>query len=131
MDNSETKYPLKELTEKIIGGAFKVHNRIGKGFHEKVYENALVEELRTLGIKVEQQKSLSVMYGGKPVGDFIADLLIEESVLVELKANRTIERSHENQLLSYLKASGIEVGLLINFAESVYIKRKIFSKDLK
>ena len=67
------------------------------------------------------------MYGGKPVGDFITDLLIEGSVLVELKAHKTIDRSHENQLLNYLKSSGIEVGLLINFGESVQVRRKIFS----
>jgi GxxExxY protein len=121
------EYPLSNLTEKIIGAAFQVHNRLGQGFQEKVYENALVEELRTNGLRVEQQKPLTVMYGGKPVGDFIADLLIEGSVLVELKANKTIDRSHENQLLNYLKSSGIEVGLLINFGESVQIRRKIFT----
>jgi hypothetical protein len=121
------EYPLSNLTEKIIGAAFQVHNRLGQGFQEKVYENALVKELRTNGLRVEQQKPLTVMYGGKPVGDFIADLLIEGNVLVELKANKTIDRSHENQLLNYLKSSGIEVGLLINFGESVQIRRKIFT----
>ncbi|MGD0590669.1 MAG: GxxExxY protein [Bacteroidota bacterium] len=124
---AKEEYPLSNLTEKIIGAAFQVHNRLGQGFQEKVYENALVEELRTNGLRVEQQKPLTVMYGGKPVGDFIADLLIEGSVLVELKANKAIDRSHENQLLNYLKSSGIEVGLLINFGESVQIRRKIFT----
>jgi GxxExxY protein len=124
---AKEEYPLSNLTEKIIGAAFQVHNRLGQGFQEKVYENALVEELRTNGLRVEQQKPLMVMYGGKPVGDFIADLLIEGNVLVELKANKTIDRSHENQLLNYLKSSGIEVRLLINFGESVQIRRKIFT----
>ena len=124
---AKEEYPLSNLTEKIIGAAFQVHNRLGQGFQEKVYENALVEELRTNGLRIEQQKPLTVMYGGKPVGDFIGDLLIEGSVLVELKANKTIDRSHENQLLNYLKSSGIEVGLLINFGESVQIRRKIFT----
>jgi GxxExxY protein len=124
---AKEEYPLSNFTEKIIGAAFQVHNRLGQGFQEKVYENALVEELHTNGLRVEQQKPLVVMYGGKPVGDFIADLLIEGSVLVELKANKTIDRSHENQLLNYLKSSGIEVGLLINFGESVQIRRKIFT----
>ncbi len=127
MESSE--YPLSGLTEKIIGAAFRVHNRLGQGFLEKVYENALAEELRTLGLKIEQQKSLKVLYGGKPVGDFVADLLVEKSVLVELKAVKSIDQSHENQLLNYLKSSGIEVGLLINFAESVQIRRKIFTLD--
>jgi GxxExxY protein len=72
---AKEEYPLSNLTEKIIGAAFQVHNRLGQGFQEKVYENALVEELRTNGLRVEQQKPLTVMYGGKPVGDFIADLL--------------------------------------------------------
>jgi GxxExxY protein len=120
-------YPLSNLTEKIIGAAFQVHNRLGQGFQEKVYENALVEELHAIGLFVDQQKPLTVLYGGKPVGDFIADLLVERRVIVELKANRTIDRSHENQLLNYLKSSGIEVGLLINFGESVQVRRKIFT----
>jgi GxxExxY protein len=127
MEGSE--YPLSGLTEKIIGAAFRVHNRAGQGFHEKVYENSLAEELRILGLGVEQQKPLKVLYGGKPVGDFIADLLVENSVLVELKVIRSIDQSHENQLLNYLKSSGIEVGLLINFAESVHVRRKIFTSD--
>jgi GxxExxY protein len=124
---AKEEYPLGNLTEKIIGAAFQVHNRLGQRFQEKVYENALAEELRTNGLRVEQQKPLTVMYGGKPVGDFITNLLIEGNVLVELKANKTIDRSHENQLLNYLKSSGIEVGLLINFGESVQIRRKIFA----
>ncbi|MFZ1977676.1 MAG: GxxExxY protein [Bacteroidota bacterium] len=119
------EYPLKEITEKIIGAAFKVHNNLGEGFHEKVYENALIEELKTAGLKAEQQKQLVVLYGGKPVGDFIADILVESSVLCELKAVKILEKSHEQQLLQYLRSSGLHVGLLINFGSSVQIRRKI------
>jgi GxxExxY protein len=122
------EYPLSELTEKIIGSAFKVHNTIGEGFHEKVYENALVEELKNQGISVDQQKELNVVYSGKPVGSFIADLLIEKSVIVEIKAKQSIEKANEEQLVNYLKASGIKVGLIINFGKSVEIKRKIFTR---
>jgi GxxExxY protein len=122
------EYPLSELTEKIIGAAFKVHNTIGKGFHEKVYENALVEELKSKGLTVDQQKELNVVYGGKPVGSFVADLLIEENVIVELKAKQSIEKATEDQLVNYLKASGIKVGLIINFGKSVEIRRKIFTR---
>jgi len=124
-------YPLSDLTEKIIGAAFQVHNRLGQGFLEKVYENALVKELKALGLAVDQQKPLKVLYGGEPVGDFIADVLVEKVVLVELKAGKTIERAHENQLLNYLKSSGLEIGLLINFGDSVQVKRKIFTQDKK
>jgi GxxExxY protein len=125
--HGERRYPLSNLTEKIFGAAFQVHNRLGQSFQEKVYENALVEELKAIGLFVDQQKPKTVLYGGKPVGDFIADLLVERSVVVELKANRTIDRSHDNQLLNYLKSSGIEVGLLINLGESIQVKQKIFT----
>ncbi|MCX6122512.1 MAG: GxxExxY protein [Ignavibacteriales bacterium] len=104
---AEEMYPLKELTEKIIGAAFKVHNRLGSGFQEKVYENALVPELSSIGLNTVQQKPLKVLYGGQPVGDFIADVLVEGQVLVELKANRALEKSLEDQLLNYSKSSGI------------------------
>ena len=127
MFHGERRYPLSNLTEKIFGAAFQVHNRLGQSFQEKVYENALVEELKAIGLFVDQQKPKTVLYGGKPVGDFIADLLVERSVVVELKANRTIDRSHDNQLLNYLKSSGIEVGLLINLGESIQVKQKIFT----
>ena len=83
---SENNYPKKEITEKIIRAAFAVHNKLGSGFVEKVYENALVKELSTAGLEVEQQKQMKVVYGGEPVGDFIVDLLVDGSIIVELKA---------------------------------------------
>jgi GxxExxY protein len=125
---SEQAYPHKDLTERIIKAAFSVHNRLGHSFLEKVYENALVKELQSMGIKVEQQKTLRVNYGGEPIGDFAVDLLVEDKVIVELKAVNALEKSFEEKLLHYLKVSGIEVGLLLNFGKSVQIKRKIYSR---
>jgi len=121
------EYVLSEITGKIIGAAYKVHNTIGAGFQEKVYENALAEELRKQNLKVELQKEMNVLYGGKPVGDFRVDLLVEGSVIVELKAKQAIEKIHEDQLINYLKASGITIGLIINFGKRVDIRRKIFT----
>lgn len=125
---SEEEYPKRELTEKIIKAAFAVHNRLGSGFVEKVYENAMAKELQSMGLAVEQQKPLNVIYGGDSVGDFSVDLLVEESVVVELKAVRIMEKSYEDKLLHYLKASNLPVGLLLNFGNSsVQIKRKVYS----
>jgi GxxExxY protein len=125
---SENNYPKEDITEKIIGAAFAVHNKLGSGFVEKVYENALAGELKRTGIKVEQQKQMKVIYGGEPVGDFIVDLLVEKSIIVELKAVRMLDKSFEAKLLHYLKVSNLPVGLLLNFgSSSVQIKRKVFS----
>jgi GxxExxY protein len=125
---SEKSYPLKDLTEKIIKAAFTVHNRLGPSFLEKVYENALTKELQGMGIKAEQQKQMRVNYGGEPIGDFFVDMLVEDKVIVELKAVTTLEKSFEEKLLHYLKVSGVEVGLLINFGKSVQVKRKIYTQ---
>ena len=116
---------IDSITEIIIGAAFRVHNELGFGFLEKVYENALVIELNEQGMKVEQQKQLPVFYKGKNVGCYSADLLIEDKVVIELKSCKAIAEQHHAQLLNYLKASGIEVGLLINFGKSVEVKRKV------
>lgn len=127
---SEKEYPKKEITEKIIKAAFTVHNRLGSGFVEKVYENAMAKELQSLGLAVEQQKRLNVIYGGDPVGGFSVDLLVAECVVVELKAVRFMEKSYEDKLLHYLTASNLPVGLLINFGNSgVQIKRKVYSNQ--
>ena len=112
---SENNYPKKEITEKIIKAAFAVHNKLGSGFVEKVYENALVKELNTSGLTVEQQKQMNVIYGGEPVGDFIVDLLVENTIIVELKAVHILEQSFEDKLLHDLKVSSFPVGLLLNF----------------
>lgn len=114
-----------ELTEKIIGAAYEVYNTLGPGFLESVYEKSLLIELRRVELHAIAQLPLAVRYKEELVGDFVADLLVEGKVLVELKAVRTITAAHEVQLVNYLTATGIEVGLLVNFGESkVEIKRK-------
>ncbi len=121
-------YPHSDLTEKIIGAAFTVHNELGSGFVEKVYENALVIELRSNLIEVEQQVPVEVSYKGQPAGEFVADLVVDRKVLVEIKAVKALTHEFESKLIHYLKATGIEVGLLLNFGESVEVRRKIYSK---
>jgi GxxExxY protein len=106
---------LNSLTETIIGCAIKVSNTLGTGFLEKVYENALAIELRRAGLKVEQQKPLKVFYEGAVVGEYFADVVVNGRVLIELKAIRVFEEVHQAQLLNYLKATNLRVGLLFNF----------------
>lgn len=116
----------KDITAKIIQAFYKVYNNLGYGFLEKVYENAMRIELGKSGLHVEQQKNIKVYYDSEQVGDYYADLLVEDLVIVELKAAETICDEHETQLLNYLKATDIEAGLLINFGKKAEIKRKIF-----
>jgi GxxExxY protein len=113
-----------ELTRAIIGFAYKVHNALGPGFLEKIYENALRIELEKAGFKVKQQEPINVMYDGEIVGEYSADLWVDEQVVVELKANLTLAKEHEVQLVNYLAATGISDGLLINFGSSVQVRRK-------
>jgi GxxExxY protein len=115
---------VNKITEKIIGCAYTVSNTLGIGFVEKVYENALALEIRKTGLKVEQQTPLKVLYGSVAVGDFYVDLLVEKRVLVELKAVSLLKDEHTAQALNYLRATGLEVCLLINFGTTkVQIKR--------
>ena len=117
-----------ELTGKIIDCAYKVHNTLGFGFLETVYQNALLIELLKSGLKAEKEKPIKISYEGQIVGDYIADIIVENKVILELKAVKEIHPKHEAQLVNYLKATGIEIGLLINFGESVEVKRKILDK---
>ena len=112
------------LTERIIGCAYKVHNELGPGFLEKVYENALRIELAEAGLAVAQQHPVPVRYRGQLVGDFFADLIVEGRIIIELKAVQNLAKEHEVQLVNYLTATGIDDGLLINFGSSVDVKRK-------
>jgi GxxExxY protein len=113
------------LTETIIGCAMKVHHALGPGFLESVYEKALAHELSKAGLQVECQQAVKVTYDGVVVGDFVADMLIAGVVLVENKAVQTLVQAHEVQLVNYLTATGIEIGLLLNFgASSLQVKRK-------
>jgi len=119
------EYLFNESTEKIIACAYKVHNTLGSGFLEKVYENALTIELEKNGFKVENQKGIKVFYDGKPVGEYFADLLVDDKIIIELKVASAIDKMHEAQLLNYLKATGVRLGLIINFGKKVTIKRII------
>lgn len=114
----------KNLTETIIGCAYKIHGVLGSGFAEKVYENALMLELEQSGLNVVQQKSIAVFYNGQNVGDYVADLIIENKVICEIKAITELNTKHEVQLVNYLTATGIETGLLLNFADRVAVRRK-------
>jgi len=104
-----------KVTERIIGCAYVVSNELGVGFLEKVYENALLIELKKQGLQVESQKALTVVYSGQVVGEYFADLVVEGKVIVELKSVKAFERIYQAQLLNYLKATGIHTGLLLNF----------------
>ena len=106
---------LNEITERIIGCAYDVANGLGCGFLEKVYENALRIELEKLGMRVRQQEPIKVNYDGRVVGEFYADLWIEDRVVIELKASQALSKQHEVQLVNYLTATGIDCGLLLNF----------------
>lgn len=117
---------INKITEIIIGCEFKVSNTLGAGFLEKVYENALVHELRKRGLVVAQQFAIVVRYDGVVVGDFAADLLVEDGVLVELKAVKALDEIHMAQCLNYLKATGLHMGLLINFGKpKAEVKRMV------
>jgi len=115
----------ERLTETIIGCAMKVHRALGPGFLESVYQNALAHELRKAGLRGECEKPIRVTYDGVTVGDFSADMLVEDVVLVENKAAQALNPAHEVQLVNYLTATGIEIGLLLNFgAQQLEFKRK-------
>ncbi|HJT65936.1 MAG TPA: GxxExxY protein [Pyrinomonadaceae bacterium] len=115
---------INNLTGVVIGCAYKVHNVLGPGFLEKIYENALKIELNKLGIDVQQQKELPVWYEGMRVGLYYPDLWIDRRLIIEIKAVQNLSKEHEVKLLHYLTATGIDNGLLINFGSSVQVKRK-------
>ena len=106
---------LNDLTDRIIGSALTVSNALGAGFLEKVYENALAHELRKAGLAVAQQRGVTVTYDGVTVGDYAVDLLVQESVIVELKATKAVANIHRAQCINYLRATGLQVCLLLNF----------------
>lgn len=125
------RYKHQDVTKAIIDAFYAVYNRLGYGFLERVYENSMVIELQIMGLKVGQQAPLKVAYRGQVVGEYFADLIVADKVIVELKAVPTLNPSHEAQLLNYLKATPYEVGLLLNFGPSSVKKRKIFDNDRK
>ena len=121
----------EELTQKIIKAFYTVYNSLGYGFLEKVYENALSIELVKYGFQVQKQKSISVYYDEQEVGIYYADLIVNDLDIIELKAASSIADEHYVQLLNYLKATNMEVGLLLNFGKKPEIKRKIFDNEFK
>lgn len=121
----------KEITGEILKGFYRVYNEMGYGFSESVYENSMVIALRELGLQVEQQVPIRVFYEGEEVGLFKADLLVNDKVIVELKAVKRLEDEHEAQMLNYLKATTYEVGLLLNFGPKPEQMRRAFDNANK
>jgi len=119
-------YLYEDLTKKIIKCFYKVYDELGNGFLESVYEKSLMVEFKELGVKAVNQKSLDVFYKNKLVGDFKADVIIEDKIIIEIKAITKLTSQHEAQLINYLKATGIKLGLLVNFGEKLAFKRRIF-----
>ena len=119
---------LNDITYRVNGAIFEVNRILGPGFLEKVYENALAKELRDQGLKVETQAPIKVYYKNDCVGEYFADILVEDQVIVELKTVEKFEKIHEAQLLNYLKATGVRVGLLVNFkAPKAEIRRLVLN----
>ena len=117
----------KDITDKIIKAYYNVYNSLGYGFLEKVYENAMLIELRKLGLNVQKQVPIKVFYDEQLVGQYFADIIVEETIIVELKAAEGLCEEHEFQLINYLKATELEISLLINFGKTPQFKRKIFT----
>lgn len=122
-----TKYLHSDLTDKIINCFYTVYNKLGYGFLEKVYEKAMCIELDKIGLAVESQSPIDVYYENQLVGDYFADIIVENKVIIELKAIETLKEIHGNQLVNYLKATDVEIGLLLNFGVKPEVKRKIFT----
>ena len=125
--NADMKLAERELTERIIGVFFSVHNELGYGFLESVYDNAMCVALREAGIEISRQVPFSIEFRGQIVGDYRADLIADQRVILEIKAIPALGQAQEAQLLNYLKASQIEVGLLLNFGPKAEFKRKVLS----
>ena len=119
-------YKYQDLTKEIINAFYKVYNTLGYGFLEKVYENALVIELRKRGFTVVQQAPITVFYEDEPVGHYFADMIVNDLVILEIKTSEAIAEAHKAQLLNYLRSTNIEVGLVLNFGPKPEISRKIY-----
>lgn len=126
-----TNYLHFDLTGQVIKAYYTVHNALGFGFLEKVYENAMMIELRKMGICAEQQKLLKVYYDEEEVGSYFADILVENKVVVELKAAEALSPDHEAQLVNYLRATELEVGLLLNFGKKVEHLKRVLTNSYK
>lgn len=120
-----------DLTGQIHNDFYKVYNALGYGFMEKVYENALLLELRRRGLKAENQQAITVYYEGTPVGNYYADIIVENKIVLELKSADGIHDNHLAQLVNYLRATDCEVGLLLNFGPEPQTKRRVLDNPLK
>ena len=128
---NEDNYKHSEISEKIIKSYYNVYNKLGYGFLEKIYEHAMLIELRKAGINVVNQFMIKVFYDGTEVGNYFSDLFVEIAVIVEIKAAEGLAEEHEAQLINYLKTTNIEVGLFLNFGHKPSFKRKVFSNNFK
>ena len=124
-------YIHSEISDLIIKAFYNVYNKLGYGFLEKVYENGMMIELKRLGLNAEKQKQLKVFYDEFEIGDYYADIIVNDCVIVELKAAEAICPEHEAQLVNYLKATDIEVGLLLNFGKEPKFKRRVLTSEFK
>ncbi len=122
-------YKHSDITKKIINAYYAVYNQLGYGFLEKVYERAMMIELPKHGLTCERQKNIKVYYNEIEIGDYYADIIVEDCVIIELKAVGSIAPEHEVQLVNYLKATEIEVGLLLNFGPAPQFKRRVFTNN--
>ncbi len=130
-DKDYQDFKFVELTEKIIEIYYRVYNKLGYGFLEKIYENAMMIEFKKENISAVSQSAIKVLYEGEIVGEYFADILISDKIIVEIKAAKNIAEEHEAQLLNYLKATDIEVGLLLNYGHKPNFKRKAFDNTRK
>jgi GxxExxY protein len=131
MENKMGQLKHQQITDKVIGAFYAVYNELGFGFLESVYENALMMALGEAGLRVKQQAPIPVYFHGQQVGDFRCDILVEDCVILELKSVKQISAEHEAQTLNYLRATDVEVALILNFGEHPDIKRRVFDNDRK
>lgn len=131
IERINTDYLYKEETDQIISAFYDVYNALGYGFLERVYQNALYLELRRRGFNCEAQYKIKVFYLGTEVGEYYADIMVNNRIILELKAVDSLCREHELQLVNYLKATHIELGLLLNFGEHPQVRRKIYNNERK
>ncbi|MEK7272006.1 MAG: GxxExxY protein [Nitrospirota bacterium] len=122
----DKEFLYEEITKKIIKCFYKIYDELGSGFLESVYEKALMIELKDIGLKADNQKSLDVYYKNQLVGEFKSDIIAEDKIIIEIKSVTKLTAQHEAQLINYLKATGIKVGLLVNFGDKLEFKRRVF-----
>jgi len=131
MDSSPIGLKHSALTDKVIGAFYDVYNELGHGFLESTYAEAMLVALESIGLTAAREVSVSMWFRGRKVGQYFADLVVEETILLELKASRTLEKAHEAQLLHYLRATGVEVGLLLNFGLRRQFRRVLSDNERK